>query len=268
MEGSMNHISKSFTSGDGRVYKSHSWETREGGYRRTALLAGNGLWPIQKETRLIGFLLDRGFRVRALDLAFGSPESPRTRLRSFREAFAAFARDAAPKGQPLYVFASSFSASALLPVAAKMAGIRALALVAPVVDFSACTMKMPLFFLPTAELAVKEETLSGSPELLGELFTGGATLKFHKRDLRTGASDIAGALEEGFALPVAAFAGEDDPFLREADRRALSHAGAKVYSYPRVRHEPGHDRYGDNYYADLGSFLDEVEAGRVKPKTT
>ncbi len=260
----MNHISKSFTSGEGRVYKSHSWEQREGGFRRTALVVGNGLWPVQKEERLINFLLDRGFRVLSLEAAYGPHETPRLRLRSFIGAIVDFAKQASLDGLPLYLLASSFSASALLPAAAEIPGLAALGLVSPIVDFALPKVKMPLFFLSAAELAVKTEHLSGMPELLEGFFQGEAQLKFHKRDLRTAGSDVARALEKGFSFPVAAFAGQDDPFLDEAGRSALSKAGVKVFSYPRVRREPGHDRYTDNYYADLGSFLDEVETKKKK----
>ena len=75
--------------------------------------------------------------------------------------------------------------------------------------------------------------------------------------------DIERSLGKPQTVPTAAFAGEDDPFLSQEGIKALSKAGLKVYSYPRVKHEPGHDRYADNFYADLGSFLDEVEAGKV-----
>ena len=41
----------------------------------------------------------------------------------------------------------------------------------------------------------------------------------------------------------------------------------KVYAYPRVRHALAYDRYSDNYYADLGAFLDGVEAAQGRSKT-
>jgi hypothetical protein len=258
----MNHISKSFVSSDGRAYKSHSWELREGGYRRAALLVGNGLWPARKETRLISFLIDRGFRVISLELAFGGADSPRVRLRAFREAISSFARKEARPGIPLYLIASSFSAGALLPAAKGIEGIAAMALIAPVVEYPPPRLRVPLFFLPAAELAAKREDVSGSPELLEGLADGPVKMSFHKRDLKAAAAEIAAALEERLDPPAAAFAGEDDPYLSKAGRDALARAGARVYSYPRVKREPAHDRYADNFFADLGSYLDEVEAGR------
>jgi hypothetical protein len=259
----MNHISRSFVSSDGRVYKSHSWEVREGGYRRAALLAGNGLWPVSKETKLISFLLDRGFRVNCLELAFGGAEVPRTGLRGFRAAFAAYARAESRPGIPLYLIASSFSGSALLPVAKGIEGAVGLALIAPVVELPPPKLRMPLFFLPTAELTVRRDDLSGSPEMLEGFFSGASSaLKFRKRDLRTAASELSAALAVPLGLPVAAFAGEEDPLLSQAGRESLARAGARVYAYPRVKREPAHDRYADNFFADFGSFLDEVEAGK------
>lgn len=267
----MNHISKSFVSSDGRVYKSHSWEVRDGGYRRAALLVGNGLWPASKETKLISFLLERGFRVNSLDLAFGGAEIPRTRLRGFRAAFAAFAKAESRPGIPVYLIASSFSGSALLPVAKGIEALVGLALIAPVVEFPPPKLRMPLFFLSTADLSLKRDEVSGSPELLEDFFAGtpgagaaggSAALKFHKRDIRSVAAELAATLNAPLGVPTAAFAGEEDPLLSQAGRDSLARAGARVYAYPRVKREPAHDRYADNFYADLGSFLDEVEAGK------
>jgi alpha-beta hydrolase superfamily lysophospholipase len=262
----MNHISKSFTSTEGHTCKSHSWEQREGGYRRVALLVGNGLWPVQKETRLIDFLLERGFRVLALEIAYGSPEPPRLRLRSFISALADFAKVHVSAGLPLYLFASSFSATALIPAAVKMQDLAALALLSPVLRFPVPGLILPPCFLSTTELSVDRAALSGMPELLEGFLEGTASLKFHKRDLKTAAAEISKALAEGFSVPVAVFAGEDDPCLPEAGRQALSKAGARVHSYPRAKREPGHDRCADAYFADLASFLDTVDAGRASRK--
>jgi hypothetical protein len=256
----MNHISKSFFSSDGRELRSHVWELRQGGYRRAALVAGGGAWPTSKEEKLISFLIDRGFRVLSLDFAFGGAQPARASLRSFREAFASFARESALPGVPLYLLASWFSASALLPFAASIEGLAALALLSPVVELPPPGLKSPLFFLPKAELPVVKADQSGMPELLDGLLAGGEKLSFRKRDLKALGLEISAALENPLPMPVAAFAGEDDPWLSEAGRSSLARAGAKVYSYPRVKREPGRDRYADNYYADLGSFLDEVEA--------
>jgi alpha-beta hydrolase superfamily lysophospholipase len=261
----MNHISKRFASSDGRSYKGHSWELREGGYRRIALFLGNGLRPVAEETRTVDFLLDRGFRVLSLDLAFGSPEHPRVGLPAYRDAVSAFARSIAEPGLPLYLLASSFSAGAVLPAAASMPGLVAVALLAPVVDYPPPRLKKSFFLWPVAELPIRPEDLCGESELARGLVAERAAMKFRKRDLRAAAAGIAAALAEGFAVPVAAFSGEDDPFITKEGRAALTAAGAKLYGYPRVRHEPGRDRYADNFYADLGSFLDEVEsAGKRK----
>jgi hypothetical protein len=260
----MNHISKSFVTGDGRAHKCHSWESREGGYRRAALLVGNGVWPVDKETRLISFLMDRGFRVLSLDLAFGSPEAPRVSLRAFREAIAAYAREATPLGLPLYLIASSFSGGALLPALGKIDGIAAAALLAPVVEFPPAGLRKSLFFMPTAELSLGREEQSGCPELLEGLAEGRSTLKFRKRDLKAAAAELAATLGKPLGVTAAAFVGEDDRMLSQGGRDALAKAGAKIYSYPRVRHVPAHDRYSDNFFADLGSFLDEAEAGKAR----
>ena len=267
----MNHIAKSFAASDGRVYKSHSWELRDGGYRRIALFLGNGLWPAAKETKLIAFLLDRGFRVIALDVAFGSALPPRAGLRAYRVAVADFARASVDPDLPLYLLASSFSAGAVIPIAGSLPALAALALLAPVVDFPPPGLKKSCFFRPRADLAIRPDDLCGESGLAAALVTGGlmperAAFKFRKRDLGLAAADLTVSLAEGLPVPVAAFSGEEDPLITQEGRAALSRSGAKLFAYPRVRHEPGRDRYTDNYFADIGSFLDEVESNGVKKR--
>jgi hypothetical protein len=263
----MNHLSTSFTSPDGRVYKCHSWELREGGYRRIALALGGGLRPFSEESRLLGFLIERGFRVLGIDMAFGAPAAPRVALRAYREALSAFARAKAEPGLPLYLIATSFSAGAALPAAISMPALAAVALLSPVVEFPPPGLKKSLFFIPSAELAVRPEDLCGEPELAAAAREAPVSIRFRKRDLKTAAGDLISTLGEGLSVPVGAFLGDDDPFITQEGRRALSASGVKLYGYPRVKHEPGRDRYSDNYFADLGSFLDEAES-KGKRKAT
>jgi len=255
----MNHISKSFAAGNGRSYKSHTWELREGGFRRVALVVGNGIRPVADEPRLVRFLLDRGFKVMSLDVAF-----PRLGLKALRSAVESFARSAPGGDLPLYLLASSFSAGALLPAAASLPGLAAIALLAPVVDFPPPRLGKSPFFMPSASLAVGAEDLCGESELAKALAEAPYALRFRKGDLRAAAAGLSAALAEGFAVPIAAFSGEEDPFITKEGRGALERSGARLYGYPRVRHDPGRDRYADNFYADLGSFLDEVESSRKK----
>lgn len=259
----MNHLTQGFASRDGRVFKSHSWELHEGGYRRLALLVGGGARPVDQEPRLIGFLLERGFRIAALDLAYGAPVGPgyaRPDLRAFREALSSFAASNESPDLPLYVIAESFSAGALLPVAEVLPTAAAWALVAPVVEFPPPGAPRPCFLAPSVTLKVGPEELCGDPELRGAMAGEALSFSFRMRDLRLADAELGATMAAAFACPVAAFSGESDPFLGEAGRVRLQRFGAKVYGYPRVRHDPGRDRYADNFYADLGSFLDEVEA--------
>jgi Lysophospholipase len=259
----MNHISKDFVGGDGRAYKSHVWELREGGYRRIALLAGNGLWPVGQESRLVRFLLDRGFRVNGLDVAYGSPRA-RLGLAQFRKLFLTFAQEVADPVLPVYLIAPSFSAGALLPILKEIRALSAAALIGPAVEYPPTGLRRPLFFLPKALLSVAPDQVSGKIELLQGLYESPSALEFRGRDLKELGAQLSSSLASPIAPPCAAFCGEDDPFLSESGRKSLSAAGIKVYGYPRVRHEPGYDRYADNFYADLGSFLDEIEATRAK----
>jgi alpha-beta hydrolase superfamily lysophospholipase len=265
----MNHVSKNFAMGDGKTCKSHSWERREGGYRRVALLLGNGLWPAAKEPRMIEFLLEHGFRVLSLDLSFGSATAPRPRLGAFRKAVSAFAEENIDPDLPFYLLASSFSAGAVLPIASAIPGLAGLALIAPVVDFPPPGIKKRCFLWPFSDLAIGPGDLCGEEALAASLVAEGlmperASLRFSKRDLWTVASELAASIAEGLPVPMAVFTGEDDPFVSEAGRAALERSAAKVYAYPRVRHEPGRDRYADNFYADLSAFLGEAESTGVQ----
>jgi len=258
----MNHIARDFASRDGRSYRCHSWELRQGGYRRIALYWGNGLWPAVEETKLIGFLVEKGFKVLALDLAFGQAEGPTIGLRAFREAAASLAAEASDSGLPVYLIASSFSASALLPAVKEFGPIVSTALIAPVLLFPPAGLRSTFPCFAAATLRVDALTLSGEPALLDGLMDRPRHQRFRKRDLRALASESPLARASELGGRAAVFAGEEDPLLGDGELRELEKAGVRVYSYPRVRREPARDRYSDNFYADLGSFLDEMESTR------
>jgi hypothetical protein len=255
----MNHIARDFASRDGRSYRLHSWELRQGGYRRIALLWGNGLWPAADETRLLGFLVERGFKATALDLAYGSDDPPRVGLRAFRQAAASLAAAVSGEGLPVYLIASSFSASALIGAMKELGPLAAAALIAPVLSFPPAGLRSPLPFFGSATLRVDAQALSGESALLDGHMDRPRRYRFRKADLRSLAAEPLATGAAQLAGRAAVFAGEDDPLLGRGDLDELRMAGVRVYSYPRVRREVARDRYSDNYYADLGSFLDETE---------
>jgi alpha-beta hydrolase superfamily lysophospholipase len=262
----MNHIASSFTAPDGGTYRSHMWELRDSGYRRLALVLGFPFWPLGRDKRLLDFLLERGFLVHSIELGFASADKPREDIASLRRAAVAYAASLQSRtALPLYLVAQSFNA-ALAPAFYRHEGLAAAALVSPVLDYPPAGIKMPrCLFAAIAELELARENLSGKPELLDELLGGSVPVaKFLKRDLKTLHSESPATLAPELGAPVGVFAGEEDPLLAAPIREALASGGAKIYSYPRVRHIPPFDRYADNYYADLGSFLDEVEARRKK----
>jgi len=267
----MNHISRTFLAPGGGAYRSHAWELREGGYRRLALVLGYPFWPVERDKRLVGFLMERGFRVAALELGLGRAEGPRSGMAGAGAAAAAFAAAARTEtGLPLYVFAASFSAAAVIPFLPGLEGLAAAAFLSPVLDFPPAGLEAPRCFLsPWARLPAGPAELSGKPELLEGILDGfPGALRFRRRDIKAleGAklADAAGRL----GVPAAAFVGEEDPWVGAAARDALGSAGIKVYSYPRARHAPAWDRYADNLYADLGSFVGEVEASLGRRKTS
>ena len=94
------------------------------GIGKIALLFGYSLWPIAREKRLIGFLMERGFRVNALELGIGSSAYPKPSLDSIRAAAKAYATELASPALPLYVLASSLSAAAVRSRPARYAGPR------------------------------------------------------------------------------------------------------------------------------------------------
>ena len=264
----MNHVSRTLTAPDGRAFKSHAWELREGGYRKSLLLLGYPFWPVAREKRLVDFLTARGFRVNALELGPARSEPAAPGLAAIRSAAADYAAGLCASGLPLYVLAASFSAPVVLPLLAGMSGLRAVALVAPVLALPPPGLRKPAWPLSTkAELTVGDDALSGQPELLADLLgEGSPVLRFPKRDLGLLAEESAPAArsaalaELASKTALAAFLGEDDPFVPEPSRSLLASSGAKLHSYPRVRHAPAYDRLADNFFVDLGSFLDGIEA--------
>jgi hypothetical protein len=254
----MNHIARDFASRDGRSYKMHSWELRQGGYRRVALLWGNGLWPVAEETRLIGFLVQKGFKAVALDLAFGSPDQSGVGLRAFRAAAASLSASVAGEGLPIYLVASAFSATALLGAAKEIGPVAAAALLSPVFALPPPGLRSSFPFFGTAALRIDAQALSGEPALLDGHMDRPRQYRFRKRDLRELAAEPAVSRAAELAGRAAVFAGEEDPWLGRDELRELEKGGVKVYAYPRVRREVSRDRYADNFYADLGAFLDET----------
>ncbi|HUW40243.1 MAG TPA: alpha/beta fold hydrolase [Rectinemataceae bacterium] len=263
----MNHIASNFASPDGVVYRSHLWELRDSGYRRSALVLGFPFWSLGRDRRLITFLLDRGFLVHSIELGFASSDRPRADLGSLRRAAAAYADSLRERGLPLYLVAQSFNA-AMVPAFLRRKELAAAALVSPVLDYPPPGTKMPrCIFGAAAETMIPRESLSGKPELLDGIMGPEAyTAKFSKRDLKALHSESPATLAPELGAPVAVFAGEEDPFVSAPIREALASGGAKIYSYPRVRHIPPFDRYADNYYADLGSFFDEIEVASARKK--
>jgi alpha-beta hydrolase superfamily lysophospholipase len=256
----MNHIARDFASRDGRSYKMHSWELRQGGYRRIALLWGNGLWPVSEETRLIGFLVQKGFKVVALDLAYGCSEQLAVGLRAFRAAAATLSASVAAEGLPVYLVASSFSATALVGAAKEIAPVVAAALLSPVLALPPPGLRSSFPFFGSAALRVEAGTLSGEPALLDGHMDRPRQYRFRKRDLRALSAESPVSRASALAGRAAAFAGEEDPWLGRDELGGLEKLGVKVYTYPRVRREIARDRYADNFYADFGAFLDETGA--------
>ncbi|MGO8695904.1 MAG: alpha/beta hydrolase [Rectinemataceae bacterium] len=259
----MNHIASNFTAPDGGVYRSHMWELRDSGYRRLALVLGFPFWPLGRDKRLLDFLLERGFLVHSIELGFASSDKPRADIGSLRQAVAAYAVSLRSRtGLPLYLLTQSFNA-ALAPAFHRHEGLAAVALVSPVLDYPPAGIKMPrCLFGAIAEMNLTRESMSGKPELLDEPMGAAVHVaKFLKRDIKTLHSESPATLAPELGAPVAIFAGEEDSLVSAPLREALASGGAKIYSYPRVRHIPPFDRYADNYYADLGTFVDEIEAG-------
>lgn len=255
----MNHISRDFSPGDGRTYRLHSWELRQGGFRRIAVYWGNGLWPPIRETRLINFLVNKAFKVLALDLAFGSAIPPFVKLKDFRKASVALMEEAAVFGLPVYIFASSFSASALIPVMDRIGPITAAALIAPVLCFPPPGIRSGFPCFLSAMLRMDAESISGEIILLDGLMDQIRYHRFRRSDLRALAAENPLLCAVSLSNRVAIFAGEDDPLVRTEDLYKLKGAALRVYTYARSRREVGRDKYSGNFYADMGSFLDAME---------
>jgi alpha-beta hydrolase superfamily lysophospholipase len=259
----MNHIASDYTAPDGTHYRSHAWELREGGYRRLALVLGYPFWPLSREKRLLRFLMDRGFRVHTLELPFGRADSSKKSVIALRAAVSAFAAGIRGRHElPLYIFASSFSAALVDPALKMLEGLACLGLIAPVLDYPPPGLKAPRCFLARlSSLELAREAFTGIPEALeGILDPKVPVLKFSRKDLRILSGERTADFLSSVGVPLAVFGGEDDPLLPASTRERMAATGTKNYAYPRVRHAPAYDRYADNFFADFGSFIDEVEA--------
>jgi hypothetical protein len=263
----MNHTRSVYRAPDGLSFPFQTWEVRQGGFRRTALLLTDGFLPAEAFSGLRELLLARYFKIYAPafpGLRSGGGKPPG--LRELGMGLLGFLRSVSEKdgGVPVAAIVASVLCLPFLACLSKeFPRLESIALLSPLADFSRPPFAVPLFLRRWVTLRAAEDALGDAEELKaveGELRT---ELRAPKRLIR----DMRGRAEPPVARKgdlVAAFVGEADPLLAGNPADAwLKACGAELHSYPRGRHLLFFDKHSKNVLRDLGAFLDRTAAKKA-----
>lgn len=263
----MNHTKSVFHAPGGPSFSYHSWEVRQGGFRRAAILLVDGFLPAESYGGLLDLLLGRYFKVYAAALPdMRSPKQKPMGLAEFSRGLAAFTRWAGEKdrGVPQLAIVSSMLCLPFLCAAAKdFPRLQGVALLSPLASFTLPPFAVPLFLRRWVKVRPPEDSLGTAEEVkeMGKLLAG--ELRVPKRlvkDVRR----LSGPFKVPGGAEVAVFAGEGDPLLSANPAADLARSlGAELYSYPRGKHLLFWDKHSKNVLKDLGAFLDRAAARKA-----
>jgi hypothetical protein len=263
----MNHTRSVFHAPGVPSFPFESWEVRQGGFRRTAILLTGGFLPSDAIPSLREALLSRYFKVYApafpeLRTGKGKPAGLEELIRGLH-AFAVSARKG-DGGVPMVAIAASFLC---LPFMAALGRdfppLESIALLSPVVDFARTPLAVPLFLRRWVTVRPPEGAL-GSPEelkVMGDRIV--PELRMPKRlikGMRRLSQPPAGRKGDTIAV----FTGEADPIMAGNPAGKWAEGiGAEVHSYPRGTHLLFFDKHSENVLRDLCSFLDRSAARKA-----
>ncbi len=271
----MNHIASDFMRSNGTKYRYQVWEIRQHAFKESAIVFGSPFFEVGKDKRFIKYLLNRNFRVYAPDFRFfGQSTDGRKGIDEMVDAaedFCGFVKKT--DGLPIVLMSLSVSAPlALRLVADRCPEVSSVAFIAPVFGLGMTNLSVPRFFLKTrAALKVEKEDLIGreddptgaTPPFALESSFSKRAVKEIRKDASTTKDRLVEAAEK---CSIGIFAGDGDPFSESALVDGLANEpGIKTYAHLRSKHLIMHDRHADNFYRNLGIFLDEVEAKKQDP---
>ncbi len=264
----MNHIKAFLKTDDGYKIPYHSWELRQGGYKWLALVLKDPYLPIERNERLVNFLLENYFKIYAPEIpeisnSDGKPmgvDGFSAHLGSFR----AFLEDK-ENNLPIVPFVFSVASLPFLYYYFHvLPPFKKLILFSPVLDYSKKPVEGSLFCKSRIRLSFSDDMLSevGSERAEVEKAMDRSPLVSKKlvKDLRREFREFPGELGvDTVDVRVGIFYGESDTLVSvdrvNALKDSLSNGDVDIYTYPRVRHFIFNDKYWKNLLEDLKVFL-------------
>ncbi len=264
----MNHIKASLKTDDGYRIPYHSWELRQGGYKWLALVLRDPYFPIERNERLINFLLENYFKLYAPEIpeisnSAGKPmgiDGFSAHLGSFR-AFLEEKED----NLPIVPFVFSISALPFLYYYFHvLPPFKKIVMFSPVLDYSKKPLEGSLFCKSRIQVAFSDDMLSEVAAERSEaekaMDKSPTVSKKLVKDLRREFASFPGELGvDTVNVRIGVFYGESDGLVSvervNALKDSLKSGEVEIYTYPRVRHFMFNDKYWKNLLNDLKVFL-------------
>ena len=271
----MNHVKTYYKTGEGVDIHYHSWEVRQGGYKWIALVLEGPYLPVDKNKRMVEFLLKKYFKV----YSPGIPEitsivSKETSyngnggLRRYLANIGSFRSFIEEREGDMPVIPFVFSISALpflyyyfnvLPP------FKAFVLFSPVLDYKMPPVNGPLFLKRRVKVRYKSsEILSDTEEerrTVEPLITGDNSVsKKLVKDLRREFKKFPGDLPvTPDSVSIGVYYGEADVLTSvsriEGLQNRLKNGKLEIFKYPRMKHIIFYDKYWKKMEDDLNLFF-------------
>ena len=264
----MNHIKSNFIAADGEKIPYHSWEIRQGGYSRIAIVIGDPYLPVEENKRLIDFLLENYFKVYAPLIPETNPDSNNCGgLDEYQSHVGGFRSFVEGKEGNLKMIPMVFSVS-VLPFLSYyfkvLPSFERIVLFSPVLDYTGNPVASSGFLKKRINLSFNESMLSevkDERESIEKLLLKNPSIsKKLVKDLRKEFKVFPPSYPlDSVNTRIGIFYGESDELVSlekiDALKNSLKNAKVETHSYPRMRHFLFNDKYWKNMLNDLKIFL-------------
>ncbi len=262
----MNHLTTIFKTRDGGEIPYQTWEKNIGAYKRIALVIQGPFLSMNKNKRMINFLLENNFKIYV-------PELLESRgLDSYIKHLDEFRSFINENEENIKIIPFSFSTNCLpflyyclnfFPV------FKLFILISPILDFFSYPLKGLLYFKKNKKLDIRDEVLVSGGQDSGIEYPiadqkGMISCKFIRGTRKKQKDIIIESFLSSLKCSAGIFYGEEDSMVainsidtitKGADERLVS-----CFSYPRSRHILSYGKYYKNFYRDLKLFIEAHES--------
>ncbi len=266
----MNHIKSVFKASDGTRIPYHSWEIRQGGYGRIAIVLGDSYTRIEENRRLVDFLLENYFKIYAPLIPEVNPEERASGgIDEFSLHFGSFRSFLEEKEKKLKMVPFVFSVS-VLPFLSYyfrvLPPFKRMVFFSPVLDFREKPLNTSLLFKKRVGLSFEDDMLSEVEDersAIRRILIENPTIsKRLVRDMRREFDDFPGDYPlDVVSARIAVYYGEFDRLVNinrlELLKESLKNARMEMHGYPRMKHFLFYDKYWKRMLGDLKIFLTE-----------